>query len=124
MGRGRSGGLDAPGVPRSALRASAPGLSRRQPELHKLAAMAASVSEALRERGVADPSASILGEVAIAILRISFERWVAQSGEPDLTELIRALLAELRALTAGEPLTSAADEVQPSQRCCGRHPAR
>ena len=33
----------------------------------------------------------------------------AQSGEPDLTELIRALLAELRALTAGEPLTSAAD---------------
>jgi hypothetical protein len=71
--------------------------------------MAAGVSEALRERGVADPGASILGEVAIAIFHISFERWVAQSGEPDLTELIRALLAELRALTAGEPLTSAPD---------------
>jgi hypothetical protein len=71
--------------------------------------MAAGVSEALRERGVADPRASILGEVAIAIFRISFERWVAQSGEPDLTELIGALLAELRPLTAGEPLTSAAD---------------
>jgi len=51
-------------------------------------------------------AASILGEVAIVIFRISFERWVAQSGEPDLTELIHA---ELRALTAGEPPTSAAD---------------
>jgi hypothetical protein len=29
--------------------------------------MAAGVSEALRERGVVDPGASILGEVAIAI---------------------------------------------------------
>jgi hypothetical protein len=78
-------------------------------ELHKLAAMAAGVSEALRERGVVEPGASILGEVAIAIFHISFERRVAQSGEPDPTELIRALLAELRALTAEEPLTSAAD---------------
>jgi hypothetical protein len=47
------------------------GHSRRQPELHKLAA---SVSEALRERGVTDPGTGILGEVAIAIFRISFER--------------------------------------------------
>jgi hypothetical protein len=46
---------------------SAAGHNRRQPELHKLAAMTAGVSEALRERGVADPSASILSEVAIAI---------------------------------------------------------
>jgi hypothetical protein len=51
--------------------------------------MAAGVSEALRECGVADLGASILGEVAIAIFRISFECWIAQSGEPDLTELIR-----------------------------------
>jgi hypothetical protein len=43
------------------------------PELH----MAAGVSEALRERGVADPGASILGEVAIAI-SASPKRWVAQ----------------------------------------------
>jgi hypothetical protein len=71
--------------------------------------MAAGVSEALRERGVADPGASILGEVAIAIFRISFERWVCTERQPDPTEPIRALLAELRALTAGEPLTSAAD---------------
>jgi hypothetical protein len=39
---------------------------RRQPDLHKLAAMAAGVSEAVRERGVAVPGASILGRLRFA----------------------------------------------------------
>ena len=77
----------------------------RERELHKLSAMAAAVAEALRERGVDDPGAAVLSEVAIAIFRISFERWVAERGGPELTELMRSALAELRALTAGEPLT-------------------
>jgi AcrR family transcriptional regulator len=76
----------------------------RERELHKLAALAAGVAEALRERGVGDPGASILGEIAIAIFRVSFERWVAESSGPDLNELMRRALAELRALTAGDPL--------------------
>jgi hypothetical protein len=59
-----------------------PGHNRRQPELHKLAVMTAGVSEPLRERGVADLGASILGEVAIAIFRTTFERWVAQTASP------------------------------------------
>src|SRR5579871_4962676 len=50
--------------------ASSPELQER--ELHKLAAMAAGVSEALRERGAGEPGASILGEVAVAIFRIAF----------------------------------------------------
>jgi AcrR family transcriptional regulator len=76
----------------------------RERELHKLAALATGIAEALRERGVEDPGASMLGEVAIAIFRISFERWVAESRGPDLTELMRQALGELRALTAGGPL--------------------
>jgi AcrR family transcriptional regulator len=76
----------------------------RERELHKLAALAAGVAGALRERGVGDPGASVLGELAIAIFRISFERWVAESSGPDLIELMRRALAELPALTAGEPL--------------------
>jgi AcrR family transcriptional regulator len=75
----------------------------RERELHKLAALAEGVAEALRERGVGAPGASILGEVAIAIFRISFERWLAESGGPELTALIRESLADLRALTEGEP---------------------
>jgi AcrR family transcriptional regulator len=76
----------------------------RERELHKLAALAAGVAEALRDRGLDEPGASILGELAIAIFRISFERWVAESSGPGLTELMREALAELRALTAAEPL--------------------
>ena len=79
----------------------------RERELHKLAAMAAAVSRALRDRGVGEPGATILGEIAIAIFRISFARWVAESSGPDLTDLIRDALAELRALAAAEPLASA-----------------
>jgi AcrR family transcriptional regulator len=79
----------------------------RERELHKLAAMAAGIAEALRERGVGEPGASILGELAVAIFRISFERWVARSSGPGLTELMRQALAELRALTAAEPLVIA-----------------
>jgi AcrR family transcriptional regulator len=87
---------------RQAIIAASPELRER--ELHKLAAMAAGVAEALRERGVGDPGAGILGEVVIAIFRISFERWVAESSGPGLTELMRESLAELRGLIAGEPL--------------------
>jgi AcrR family transcriptional regulator len=79
----------------------------RERELHKLAAMAAGVSDALRERGVRDPGANILGETAIAIFSISFERWVTESSGPGLPELIRESLAELRALTAARPLATA-----------------
>jgi AcrR family transcriptional regulator len=87
---------------RQAIIASSPELRER--ELHKLAGMAAGVAEALRERGVGVPGANILGEVAIAIFRISFERWVADSSGPELIELMRHALIELRALTAQEPI--------------------
>jgi AcrR family transcriptional regulator len=79
-------------------------LELRERELHKLAALAAGVAEALRERGVGDPGASILGELAVAIFRISFERWVTEIRGPELSELMREGLGELRALTSGESL--------------------
>jgi AcrR family transcriptional regulator len=84
---------------RQAIIAASPELRER--ELHKLAAMAAGVCGALRERGAGDTAASILGEVTIALFRVSFERWVKQRGGPGLNELIRRSLAELRALTTG-----------------------
>lgn len=84
--------------------AASPELQER--ELHKLAAMAAGISDALRQRGLVGPGASILAETAVAVFRISFERWVAQVGGPDLVGLIGESLAELRALTAPEPRQS------------------
>lgn len=68
-------------------------------ELIKLASLAAALADALRQRGVTDPTAGLIGEVAIAIFKISFERWVSATASPDLTQLMRDSLSELRAVT-------------------------
>jgi len=70
-------------------------------ELIKLATLAAALAEALRERHVPEPSASLAAEAGIAVFRVAFERWTAQDCQPDLAKLIRDSLDELRAVTAG-----------------------
>jgi len=69
-------------------------------ELIKLSSLAAALANALRQRGVADPTAGLTGEVAIALFKISFERWVSSSEPSDLTQVLRDSLEELRAVTA------------------------
>jgi AcrR family transcriptional regulator len=72
-------------------------------ELIKLASLAAALADTLRKRGVGDTAASLSAEVAIAVFKIAFERWVAEpDGGPDLTHLQRAALDELKAVTAGK----------------------
>ena len=71
-------------------------------ELIKLASLASAIADALRRRGVRDPAASLTAEAGIAVFKIAFERWVNQTGQPDLPQLIRESLDELRAVTAGK----------------------
>ena len=73
----------------------------RERELIKLASPAAALADALRGRGVADPAASLTAELAIAVFRISFERWVEDANKRDLPQLIRASLEDVKAVTAG-----------------------
>lgn len=47
-----------------------------------------------------EPAASLTAEVGIAAFRVAFERWVEETDERDLPELIRESLGELKALTA------------------------
>jgi AcrR family transcriptional regulator len=83
---------------RAAVVAANPELLER--ELVKLASVAEALAGALRERGVAEPAASLTAQAGIAVFRVAFERWVAKGEETDLAALIRDSLAELRALTA------------------------
>ncbi|MCU1492976.1 MAG: regulatory protein TetR [Acidimicrobiaceae bacterium] len=69
-------------------------------ELIKLASLASAITEALRERGVGEPAASLTGEVGIAVFKVAFERWVDETDHRDLSELIRESLDELKAVTA------------------------
>jgi AcrR family transcriptional regulator len=70
-------------------------------ELIKLASLASAMAGTLRRRGVGEPAASLTAEAGIAVFRVAFERWTGESGEKDLTRLIRESLDELKAVTAG-----------------------
>ena len=69
-------------------------------ELIKMATLAAAVADALRGRGVDDPAAGLTAEVAIAVFRVAFERWVGTADGRDLTRHMREGLAELRSVTS------------------------
>jgi AcrR family transcriptional regulator len=71
-------------------------------ELIKLASLASALAGTLRGRGVPDPAASLAAEAGIAVFRIAFERWISEPGQPDLPQLIRESLDELKAVTAGK----------------------
>ena len=68
----------------------------RERELIKLAALAAAVASALRDRGIPEPTASVAAETGVAVFKVAFARWVSESGQPDLPGIFRNLMAELR----------------------------
>ncbi len=70
-------------------------------ELIKLAALASAMAGVLRQRGVAEPAASLTAEAGIAVFRIAFERWTKEASQGDLPQFIRESLGELKAVTAG-----------------------
>jgi len=70
-------------------------------ELIKLASLASALAGALRQRGVRDPAASLTAEAGIAVFKVAFERWVSDSSRPDLPQLIRESLDELKAAIGG-----------------------
>jgi AcrR family transcriptional regulator len=70
----------------------------RERELIKLSTWATALAGALRARNVDDATATLAGEVGIAVFRTAFERWVATSRGPKLTVLIGETLEDLRTL--------------------------
>jgi AcrR family transcriptional regulator len=72
----------------------------RERELIKLAAMAAAVAGALRERGIPAPSASLAAETGVAVFKVAFARWISDPGQPDLPRIFRESMAELKGALA------------------------
>jgi len=82
-------------VRRSGIIAANPSLQER--ELLKLAAMTGTTAEALRTRGVAEPTASLAAHSALTVFHVAFTRWV--STEPTrFATCITEAAAALRAL--------------------------
>jgi AcrR family transcriptional regulator len=83
---------------RQAIIAANPDLQER--ELIKMIGFAAAGAAALRDRGVAEPAASLAAEAGIAVLRIAFEQWATGPAGQDIHRLLRDSLAELKAVAA------------------------
>jgi AcrR family transcriptional regulator len=73
----------------------------RERELIKLASLSAAVADALRRRGVKEPSASLTAEAGIAAFKVAFERWVQNPTKRNLPRLIRETIESLRAIVDG-----------------------
>jgi AcrR family transcriptional regulator len=70
-------------------------------ELIKLAALSAALAEALRQRVVTGPAASLTAEAGIAVFKVAFERWITAVNQRGFPQLIGESLDELKAVTAG-----------------------
>jgi AcrR family transcriptional regulator len=74
----------------------------RERELIKLASFAVAMSGALRDRGVGEPAASLAAETGIAVFKVAFARWMSESCQPDLPEILRESMADLRGVLTGQ----------------------
>jgi AcrR family transcriptional regulator len=76
------------------------------PELHerelaKLAAYASSVADALHQRDVPEPQATMAAEAGMVVLRVALTEWAGYDDGRDLTTIMRDSFAEWRALATG-----------------------
>ncbi|MFE7508061.1 TetR/AcrR family transcriptional regulator [Promicromonospora sp. NPDC057488] len=78
-----------------------PALQER--ERHKMSVLATTLRDALRARGSAEPAATLAAESAATVFGVSFTQWIAPGEERSIVEIERAVLAELRDLTAANP---------------------
>jgi AcrR family transcriptional regulator len=85
----------------------------RERELVKLAEFAAAMAGALRDRGVPELAASLAAETGTAVYRVTFARWIGDPAQPDLPELLRESVAELREALA-DRLTSHSTSIAPT----------
>lgn len=72
----------------------------RERELTKLAAFAAAVAGALRDRSIPEPTASLAAETGVAVFKVAFARWASEPGHPDLPRIFRQLMEEFRDVLA------------------------
>ena len=86
---------------RDAIVSANPDLQER--ELIKLAALAAALAGALRDRGVPEPAASLAAETGIAVFKVAFARWTSDHGQPDLPGILRESMEDLRDVVADRP---------------------
>ncbi|HEY4268119.1 MAG TPA: TetR family transcriptional regulator [Galbitalea sp.] len=75
-----------------------PGLQER--ELIKLAGVATAIAATLRQRGVAEPAASLAAQSGIAVFHVGFQQWIDPTNTRSFPDIITESLAALKVVTA------------------------
>ncbi|MEJ2888828.1 TetR family transcriptional regulator [Actinomycetospora aeridis] len=75
-----------------------PGLQER--ELLKLSGLSGAMTDALQRRGLDPTPAALAAETGVTVFRVGFTTWIAEGEERTFVAILRAVLAELRALLA------------------------
>ena len=73
----------------------------RERELAKLADYAAAVAATLRQRVAGELQATLAAKAGMSVLRVAIERWANSDDDRSLPDVMKASMAELRAVTAG-----------------------
>jgi AcrR family transcriptional regulator len=68
-------------------------------ELTKLASWSRTIADALRHRGVGEPTASLAAETGVAVFRVAFDRWLTGPARRTLGDTLTDSFAELRTVT-------------------------
>lgn len=74
--------------------------SLQERELIKLAHVADAIAEALRGRGVSEPTASLTAQSGVGIFHVGFATWIAADNTRPFREIIAESLDILKSLTA------------------------
>ena len=72
-------------------------LELQERELVKLAALTGDMATALEARGMGTWPARLVAETGMAVFRVAFARWIADSVQGQLTQRVRESMAELTA---------------------------
>jgi AcrR family transcriptional regulator len=67
----------------------------------KLATLASALADALRGRGVTDPSAALAAETGIAVFKVAFEKWIDSTDDQGLDHAILESLDAVKGFAAG-----------------------
>lgn len=98
---------------RQAVITANPALQER--ELLKLAALASTIAEALRSRGVAEPAATLAAESGVTVFTVAFLLWITDDEERSFVQVQREVMAELTTMAARLAPTSSPQYVPVSQ---------
>ncbi|WP_330347084.1 TetR family transcriptional regulator [Streptomyces sp. NBC_00582] len=83
-------------------------------ELAKLAALASTLTQALRERGLQTTTAALAAEIGIAAFKVAFERWVNDPDRHPLAQHIRQTLDTARHLLSAPEASAGTDDTGPA----------